>query len=194
MVVDPQPRGGALLAARAGAARAAAADPARFERLFAEFGPALRGTARRVVGDTGEAEDVVQEAFAKLARDPVLDRPDAEVRAWLRRVVLNLGANRLRSRGRARVRLERVGRLERVDNDPGEASGGPLAVVLAEEERSAVRAALAELPPRQRACLLLRHAGYSYAEIAETLDLAVGSVGVLLARAERLFRRRYRRS
>jgi len=59
--------------------------------------------------------------------------------------------------------------------------------------RAAVRRALAEVPERQRECLLLRHSGYSYAEIAATLDLAVGSVGVLLARAEHTFRTTYRR-
>jgi DNA-binding CsgD family transcriptional regulator len=63
---------------------------------------------------------------------------------------------------------------------------------LRHEAREQVRAALAELPERQRACLLLRHAGHSYAEIAATLGVAVGSVGVLLARAERAFRDRYR--
>jgi RNA polymerase sigma-70 factor (ECF subfamily) len=42
--------------------------------------------------------------------------------------------------------------------------------------------------------LLLRHAGYTYTEIAATLDLAVGSVGVLLARGERAFRDAYLQS
>jgi RNA polymerase sigma factor (sigma-70 family) len=59
--------------------------------------------------------------------------------------------------------------------------------------RAAVRRALAEVPERQRECLLLRHSGYSYAEIAETLGIAIGSVGVLLARAEHAFRTTYRR-
>jgi RNA polymerase sigma-70 factor (ECF subfamily) len=63
--------------------------------------------------------------------------------------------------------------------------------VLRAEEQRAVRRALAALPERQRACLLLRHAGFSYAEVAATLDLAVGSVGVLLARGERAFRDAY---
>jgi RNA polymerase sigma-70 factor (ECF subfamily) len=41
--------------------------------------------------------------------------------------------------------------------------------------------------------LLLRHAGYSYAEIAASVGIAVGSVGVLLARAEQTFAATYRR-
>jgi DNA-directed RNA polymerase specialized sigma24 family protein len=47
------------------------------------------------------------------------------------------------------------------------------------------------LPERQRNCLLLRHSGYSYAEIAATVGIAAGSVGVLLARGERAFREIY---
>jgi DNA-directed RNA polymerase specialized sigma24 family protein len=45
------------------------------------------------------------------------------------------------------------------------------------------------LPERQAAALLLRHSGHSYREIATALGVAEGSVGVLLARGERAFRR-----
>ncbi|PMP85558.1 MAG: RNA polymerase subunit sigma-24, partial [Roseiflexus castenholzii] len=55
------------------------------------------------------------------------------------------------------------------------------------EERDQVRAALATMPQRQAHLLLLRHAGLSYAEVAAVLNLAPGSVGTLLARAERAF-------
>ncbi len=63
--------------------------------------------------------------------------------------------------------------------------------MIAREEQEAVRAALSRIPERQRDCLLLRHAGYSYLEIAATLGVAVSSVGVLLARAEQAFRATY---
>src|SRR6266542_4238756 len=150
----------------------------------------LRTACYRLLGDHGEAEDVVQETFLKLDGHPVLDRPDEEVAAWLRRVCLNASYNRLRGQRRATARLDRAGRLERVDDEVDE-GGGPLLDVLRAEEQRAVRRALAALPERQRACLLLRHAGFSYAEVAATLDLAVGSVGVLLARGERAFRDAY---
>ena len=164
--------------------------PARkFDDLFLRLYPRLHDLCHRVVGDGFEAEDVVQEAFLRLAGAPVLDRPEEEVAAWLRRVCLNLSYNRLRWERRARARLERAGRLEAGDGaDPGD---GPLGSVLRLEEQAAVRRALWALPERQRSCLLLRHSGYSYAEIAETCQLAVGSVGVLLARAERAFRDAY---
>jgi RNA polymerase sigma-70 factor, ECF subfamily len=162
----------------------------RFEALFRARYRELHGLCYRLLGDHAEAEDVVQEAFLKLDGHAVLDRPDEEVAAWLRRVCLNATYNRLRGQRRASARLDRAGRLERADDEAG-GDGGPLLDVLRAEQQRAVRRALAALPERQRACLLLRHAGFSYAEIAATLDLAVGSVGVLLARGERAFRDAY---
>jgi len=176
----------------------------RFDDLFRHYYPRLIGLAERMLGDRTEAEDVLQEAFLRLARsgqadvdggspDSLLDRPDEVVGAWLRRVVLNLGVNRLRERRRAAERLERAQRLDPA-LDPlhstGEA-GSPAQQVLRDEARAEVRAVLATLPERQRGCLLLRYAGHSYTEIASTLGIAVGSVGVYLARAERAFRVTY---
>jgi RNA polymerase sigma factor (sigma-70 family) len=167
----------------------------RFDALFAQFYPELFGLVYRVLGDRMETEDTLQEAFLKLADEPeLLPRPDAEVAAWLRRVGMNLAFNRLRSQKRARARLEQVGRLEASGATPDAGDlGGPADVVVRGEERAAVRRALAEVPERQRECLLMRHSGYSYAEIAATLGIAVGSVGVLLARAEHALRSHYRR-
>jgi len=162
----------------------------RFASVFKERYRELYGLGYRLLGDHGEAEDVVQETFLKLDGHPVLERPDDEVAAWLRRVCLNTAYNRLRGQRRATARLDRAGRAERAE-DETDAGATPLLDVLRAEQQRAVRQALASLPERQRACLLLRHAGYSYAEIAATLDLAVGSVGVLLARGERAFREAY---
>ena len=53
----------------------------------------------------------------------------------------------------------------------------------------AVQRALSEVPERQRECLLLRHSGYSYAEIAATLGIAVGSVGAVLLAVRSVFER-----
>jgi RNA polymerase sigma factor (sigma-70 family) len=167
----------------------------RFDGLFTLFYSELFGLVYRVLGDRMETEDTLQEAFLRLSDSAELQaKADDEVGAWLRRVAINLAFNRLRSARRTRARLERVGRLERSDEEPLENElNSPSGNVVRQEERAAVRRALAEVPERQRECLLLRHSGYSYAEIAATLDLAIGSVGVLLARAEHAFRTTYRR-
>ena len=146
--------------------------------------PALLDLLARVLRDRSEAEDVLQETFLRLVDDPVGDRPEVEVAAWLRRVGLNLAFNRLRDTRRWHERAERGGRLSLA----GGGGAGPLDDVLRTEEQEAVRRSLARLPEKQRACLLLRHTGYSYAEIAASLGVPVGSVGTTLARAERAFR------
>jgi RNA polymerase sigma factor (sigma-70 family) len=212
-------------------ATAASPRPAeRFDDLFRQFYPRLVPVAERLLGDRAEAEDIVQEAFLRLARSgqdersapehvitggansddvpgettldrtdisyaaPPLDRPTEAVGAWLRRVVLNLGVNRLRDRRRANARLLRATRLDTAF-DPERNTGqddNPSHALLRAEARNEVRAALVALPERQRSCLLLRHAGHSYAEIAAALGIAIGSVGVYLARGERAFRAAYR--
>jgi RNA polymerase sigma-70 factor, ECF subfamily len=174
----------------------------RFDDLFRLLYPSLVPLAERLLSDRAESEDVVQEAFLRLARvghnadagRPLLEQPDEVVGAWLRRVTMNLGINRLRDRRRAEARLLRATRLDTaLDPERGPAADdSPTHALLRAEARDEVQAALATLPERQRTCLLLRHAGHSYGEIAEALGIAVGSVGVYLQRGERAFRSAYR--
>jgi RNA polymerase sigma-70 factor, ECF subfamily len=175
----------------------------RFDDLFRLLYPSLVPLAERLLSDRAESEDIVQEAFLRLARAghhnadagrPLLEQPDEVVGAWLRRVVMNLGINRLRDRRRAEARLLRATRLDSaLAPDRGRADDdSPAHALLRAEARDEVQAALAALPERQRTCLLLRHAGHSYTEIAEALGIAIGSVGVYLQRGERAFRAAYR--
>ena len=166
----------------------------RFDELVERLSPELFGLAYRVLGERMACEDVLQEAFLQLSWAPaLLQRPDPEIAAWLRRVVLHRAFNTVRGERRAQARLERAAQLDRVGPSGGSEISGADAAAVRQEDQTEVRRALAELPERQRACLLLRHSGYSYAEIAHTLGIAVGSVGVLLARAEAAFRQTYRR-
>lgn len=156
----------------------------RFAELFRRHYPRLVALARRVLGDASEAEDAAQEALIALRSAPVAQRGDDEVAAWLSRVVTNGSLNRLRSRRRAAVRAEVV-----APRDVKPLFDGPENAAVGSDEREHVRACLATLPERQATALLLRHAGHSYREIATALGVAEGSVGVLLARGERAFRR-----
>lgn len=158
----------------------------RFEQVFRRAYPRLVGLAWQVVRDRGTAEDVAQESLARLADAAVLDRPDQEVDAWLTRVCLNRASNALRGRRRLVDREDRAGRRE-----PPPPEQDPAGEVVAGEDREAVRAVLEALPDRQRAVLVLRHSGYRYAEIADAVGVAPGSVGTLLARAERAFRQAF---
>jgi RNA polymerase sigma-70 factor (ECF subfamily) len=159
-------------------------DDDRFADQFRRHYPRLVGVARRVLGDADEAQDAAQEALLALRDDAVASRSDDDIAAWLSRVVTNASLNRLRSRRRADVRAQVVAARD-VRVLPEE----PDDEVVGADERERVRTALAVLPERQATALLLRHAGHSYREIATALGVAEGSVGVLLARGERAFRR-----
>ena len=158
-------------------------DP--FERAFRARYVEIVRLGARILGDTAAAEDVAQETFSRLAGHEVLQRDDEQIAAWLRRVALNAAFNARRGERRRDDRERRSAARERPDADH------PLSSALRREEQAAVRTALAGLPERQRLCLVLRHSGYSYREIAAAADLAIGSVGVTLARAESAFRVRY---
>ena len=153
-------------------------DEAAFEELFLRhYGQVFR-VLFNLVGSREEAEDLVQETFIALHNQPP-PHVETSMAAWLCRVALNRGYNALRGARRAQQRLERI--------DPLPLPVDPQIALVRAEEQGLVRAALAQLPERQGNLLLLRHSGLSYAEIASVLNVAPGSVGTLLARAERAF-------
>ncbi len=154
-------------------------EGAAFEQLFLRHYGQVYRVLYSLVGSREEAEDLVQETFLALYDHPPAPEVGGALLAWLCRVALNRGYNVLRGQRRARQRLERLA-------EPPD-QFDPHAELLRAEERARVREALARLPERQGKLLLLRHAGLSYAEVATTLEIAPGSVGTLLARAERAF-------
>jgi RNA polymerase sigma factor (sigma-70 family) len=172
----------------AGTAERVVETEERFDQLFRSYYPRLYGLVYRLLGDPAECDDTLQETFLKLAHSSILARPDDEVGAWLRRVCINQGVNRLRSQRRAQERVERSARLSPADLR----ETGPAEQVAQRELQREVRHALAVLPDRLRDTLLLRHSGYSYKEIADTLGIAIGSVGVFLVRAEAAFKVAYK--
>jgi RNA polymerase sigma-70 factor, ECF subfamily len=158
-------------------------DSTAFEELFLRHYTVVYRVLYGVVGNAQEAEDLAQETFTALYRQPPrLDGPGA-LGAWLYRVAVNRAYNALRSKQRLQRRLERVELEQQSD---------PQNDYLRREEREHVRAALARLPERTAKLLLLRHAGLAYAEIAAALQVAPGSVGTLLVRAERAFIQTYK--
>jgi RNA polymerase sigma-70 factor (ECF subfamily) len=159
-------------------------DGTAFEDLFLRHYAAVYRVLYGVVGDAQEAEDLAQETFTALYRQPPRLDGSGALGGWLYRVAVNRAYNALRSKQRLQRRL--------VWAEP-EQESDPQDEYLRREERERVRAALSRLPERTAKLLLLRYAGLSYAEIAGALDLAPGSVGTLLARAERAFESAYER-
>lgn len=158
-------------------------DQAAFESLFLRYYARVYRVAYNLVGCREEAEDLAQETLLVLYYHPPHPDVGTGLAAWLSRVALNQGYNALRSERRTRQRIERL--------DMPADTGDLESTVVRSEERAEVRSVIARLPDRQGKLLLLRYAGFSYAEIAAVLEIAPGSVGTLLARAERAFVKLY---
>jgi RNA polymerase sigma factor (sigma-70 family) len=156
----------------------------RFVELFDVHFHRLYRYLDRLSGEPELAADVAQEAFVRLYRRGSF--PEAP-EAWLITVAMNLFRNVKSSQSRRR-RLLTVTRGEGAHSDP---PPSPEDEAVAEDARGRVRAALNRMPERERQLLLLQAEGYRYRDIATVLDLNPGSVGVLLARARRLFRELY---
>jgi RNA polymerase sigma-70 factor, ECF subfamily len=153
----------------------------QFRHAFDEEFASLFRYVDRWSGDPALAADVAQETFIRLYRRGQLP---TDLSAWLISVANNL----LRDERRRFVRRARL--LEaHVRSAPAEGvEHGADADLLADERRRAVRAALDELRPRERALLLLRQEGHSYRDLAKALGVREVSVGALLARARERFR------
>lgn len=164
-----------------------------FDAVFRRHYARVHAVAIRLASNDAEAEELAQETFIRLHDSPVLQRPDAEVQTWLLRVVTNLALNAIRGRQREQARLQRLGTLEIATTASQTLGADPANVLVRKEERQLVRDVLQEVPARARACLVLRHSGLSYAEIAQAVGIAPGSVGTTLARAERAFVEAWRR-
>jgi RNA polymerase sigma-70 factor (ECF subfamily) len=143
-------------------------DEEAFASLIRMAGDRLMAVAFRILRDVDLAEDAVQQSIVTAWRElPALRDPD-RFDAWLYRVLVNacyLEARRTR-RWDANVRVLTA-------DTPGASSVGFLAV----EDRDELDRAFRRLPPEQRAVFVLHHhLGMRHAEIAETLDVPVGTV------------------
>jgi RNA polymerase sigma factor (sigma-70 family) len=166
------------------------ASPASLElsRVFADERRLLFGLCYRMTGSAADAEDIVQETFARaLTRPPA--RTDAPWRPWLVRVAMNLARDELRRRRRRAYKgpwlPEPVDDAHLVEpaHEPAATTGR---YELVESVSFAFLLALEALSPAQRAVLLLRDVfEYTSAETAEALDLSEANARVLLHRARR---------
>jgi RNA polymerase sigma-70 factor (ECF subfamily) len=136
--------------------------------------PALVRFLYRKVWDAERAEDLAQEAFARA----MVHKPE-NARGWL----FVVAANMARDEARRAAREKR--HLILLKSEPDAVHSEPEEIIDADTQRSAVRAALEQLTPRDREALLLWDAGMSYDEIAAQTGLARGAIGTTLARARR---------
>lgn len=149
------------------------------ERLFRTYhAPLVRYLTRRL-GDRDWAEEVAQETFLRALRQSNQSTLTNE-RAWLFAVATNLIRDEARKDARRREHLTLLAAEAREEQAPP-----PDRALERAQEQAAARKALDVLPERDRNALLMREEGLDYNEIAEALELSVGSVGTTLARARR---------
>jgi RNA polymerase sigma-70 factor (ECF subfamily) len=143
-----------------------------FEEFYTGAVGRLLGQLLLVTGDLHEAEEVVQEAFARASVRWAWLRDYDVPEAWVRRVALNLAAERarrLRRQARALLRL-----------------GPPLQVPAASAEALALLEALRTLPMRQRQAIVLYHlVDLPVEEVSRLIGVRPGTVKSLLARGRR---------
>lgn len=159
--------------------RTGAGDSAAAAALVARHLPRVLALARRMLSDAVEAEDVAQDVFLRVWRTAPRWQPGAaKFETWMYRVGLNLCYDRLRRR---RERPLRDGLSEPADPAPS-----PGEAWLERQRAARVRAALAQLPERQRAAIALVHfQELSNFAAAEALEISVEAVESLLARGRR---------
>lgn len=160
-------------------------DEAEFRAVFLQHYSRILSILVRLLGDRSRAEEVANDAFWRLYRQPAL-QIDGNIGGWLYRTATNLGIDILRSSVRRRQLEEAAGRM------PNErTSGGPLHDLLRKEKCRRVREVLSLIKPAQAQLLTLRSCGLSYKELADALEVKPTSIGTMLNRAEEEFRSRY---
>ena len=152
----------------------------RLEELYVAHAPSALRFAFYLCGDREQAKDLVQDAFVRVAgRFSHLRKPDV-FGTYLRRTIFNLHTSRLR---RLRVERDYLSRERRVE--PGHSDADPA-------ERDEVWHAILQLPPRQRAAIVLRfYEDLSERESAEILGCSVGALNQLVVRASATLRERF---
>jgi RNA polymerase sigma factor (sigma-70 family) len=144
---------------------------------YHEVGQDLYAYCAGVARDAGTAEEVVQEAFARLVREQRAGRYPEHPRAWLYTVATNL----------LRMRARRLSIIERWRRGPGrptdEVDVAAEDVALRRERTATLSTALAALPRDVRAALLLAADGFSGREIADLLGKSEGATRNLMWRA-----------
>lgn len=158
-----------------------AADDARLDRLVSSHLPETLRFATRLTGDPDAAEEVVQEALLRVARNWRSFRGQARFRTWLFRIVINAFRDHLA----ARVQTEGL-----KDDVPDCHATDPATEVFASELSRLIAARVSALPPRQREVLILiTYEGLAPREVAQLLGISEANVYATLHVARQRLRK-----
>lgn len=147
-------------------------DEADFRAFYEKTAPQLRAYLRRVLGNSGPADDLLQEAYIRFLRTPLVLTGEAHRRHYLFRIATNLLRDHFRAAKHSFTALPEIASSSRGSRDSD----------LAHD----LEPFLSQLHPRQREMLWLAYVeGYNHAEIAETLRCKRASIRPMLFRARR---------
>jgi len=153
------------------------------ERIFRAHYERLARVIAKVIRDPARAEELAVEVCLKWSTSRKPEGENAE--RWLYRAAVQASLNELRHNVR-RSRYERLVSLVRGSPTPEE-------LLVSRQRQERVRLLLTAIEPRQAELLVLRSQGFSYEELAATLNLNPASIGTLLSRAQHAFRKEYTR-
>jgi RNA polymerase sigma-70 factor (ECF subfamily) len=178
--------------------RAQDGDETAFPELFQRLGPRILQYVRRLVGSEARAEEITQDVFVQMFRFRHRYRPESKLSTWVFTIATNLCLNELR-RPERQLRVDlREHRLDESDRQDEPSLPDPNAIdpeqgAAGRELAQALETAVAALPPKQRAALLLsRIDGMAYRDVADALGTTEGAVKALLFRATHGLRDRLR--
>lgn len=173
-------------------------DRAAFDEIFERYQSMVYNLACRVLGDREEALDVSQEVFLTIYRKIDRFRGESSLKTWIYRIAINRATNRCRwwhrLRRRGTVSLDEHLSMDQCRNlsETLEARGdSPEESLLVREKRVEIERALHMLPLPQRIAVVMRDMeGMSYEEIAESLEVSLGTVKSRIARGREELKRR----
>jgi RNA polymerase sigma-70 factor (ECF subfamily) len=143
---------------------------AAFEVIVERHRRSVYQICYRFVGNHEDASDLSQDTFVKAWRGLSGFKGQAQLSTWLYRIAVNTCLNRVQSKALPTERIEHDAYEDSTTDDPGTR-------VLRDERGRAVRRAIARLPEKQRATLILRsYQDLSHREIADVLGSSVGAV------------------
>lgn len=158
-------------------------DRNAFSELVRIHARGVMNVIYRTCGDTQIAEDAAQETFIKAWLDFGSFRPGAPLRNWLYRIAMNTAIDMLRRE--KRILPGAVEDFHLADPGPG-----PEALLMSGQRAALVQKAVQSLPEASRAVLALReYEGLSYHEIADALDIPIGTVMSRLNYARNLLKK-----
>jgi len=169
-----------------------------FEELFARYNSMVFRLTYRILGDYEEASDVSQEVFLTVYQKMRAFRGESSLKTWIYRIAINRASNRFRWWNRLR-RRGTVSLDEHLGKEPvgvlsdslKSSHRSPEENLLLQEEREEIESSLLQLPVLQRIALVMRDIeGLSYEEIAESMQVSLGTVKSRIARGRDDLKRR----